>query len=404
MKKLLGLMMKRIYQSNLTPLIPTTLIPIFLVLIFSFFFPATLFAADTFDNSVATNPVAPPAETAPTLAGEDVADENRARENTADENISGGHIYTLSGNVFITHGKNSKRQVTKTSRVFSDTMVHTEDKSAAVIKFDDGQAVTLKANSTFHIQNYHYQPKQIAKSNILFSMLAGGMRFVTGLIGQSHKQGFRLTTPIATIGIRGTEFMTSMVGDSVYSQVLTGNIDLTNAAGTTLLDAGQTAVTASTNTLATLISAANIPPAAFEELLSIPLEPPSTSPTQPTASEPASISADAATAPIDAATSAGAAVGGIGIPAAGAVGGIISATTGLLGGGDTTEADSAKPASEPAQTEKIAEPAIEKESTKKPKKLSKAEKKKLKKDKKAAKKAQRKKEELENSKKSDFFQ
>ena len=111
----------------------------------------------------------------------------------------------------------------------------------------------MQANSTFHVREYSYQPDKIEKSNMLFSMLKGGMRFVTGLIGQRNKAAFKLSTPNSTIGIRGTEFMIAMVNNSMYSQVVSGSIGLTNAAGTPALGAGQAAVVTSATTLATVV-------------------------------------------------------------------------------------------------------------------------------------------------------
>jgi len=40
---------------------------------------------------------------------------------------------------------------------------------------------------------------------MLVSLLKGGFRSVTGLIGQLNRAGYRITTPSATIGIRGTD-------------------------------------------------------------------------------------------------------------------------------------------------------------------------------------------------------
>ncbi len=345
--------------------------------------------------------------------------------------IAGGRVYVVSGNVFVARGKNPKAPVAKTEHVASDTIISTDEKSAALVKFDDGQTVTLKANSAFHVQNYQYDPKKIEDSNVVFSMLAGGMRFVTGLIGQHNKSAFRLKTSTATIGIRGTEFMTTMVGDSVYSQVLAGAIDLENAAGLVPLEAGQTALVSSANTLAAVVSAAAIPPGTFEELLSLPVEPPAVSPAQsPPAQSPPerqsqpeqqappaeSSSMPSIDAPIVAPT--------VAAPAIGIVGGAVSATLGLLGGGDSdSKPDEKSDAKQGAKSEttsekkpeikpeeKQAQPdaavvAPEKKLTEKElKELRKAEKKKKKKDKKEAKKEKKRQEQMKQNSAPGFLQ
>lgn len=186
---------------------------------------------------------------------------------------AGGQVYVVSGNVFVTQGKNPAHQVVNSEAIVPDTLISTGDKSAALLKFSDGQIITMHANSALHVFDYRYDAKRAEASSIVLSMFKGGMRFVTGLIGQRRKQSFRLLTPNATIGIRGTEFMVTMVNNSMYSQVLTGNIAMTNGAGSVVLGAGQTAVVASSGALATLISAAAIPPGTFTDLLSIPVNP-----------------------------------------------------------------------------------------------------------------------------------
>jgi len=186
---------------------------------------------------------------------------------------SGNRVYVVRGNVFVAQGKNPKHRVIGNEVIVSNTLISTDKNSAALLKFEDNQIVTMQANSAFRVREYRYDAKKIENSNIIFSMLKGGMRFVTGLIGQGKKQAFRLATPSATLGIRGTEFMVTMSGKAMYSQVLSGSIVMTNAGGTTVLGAGQTAVVASPLKLGILVAASAIPSGIFSELLSIPVSP-----------------------------------------------------------------------------------------------------------------------------------
>lgn len=186
---------------------------------------------------------------------------------------AGGWVYDASGDVSIAVGKKPARSAIKNDAIASDTVINTGDKAYAVLKFEDGQVVVMQSNSTFHVREYRYEPDKIEKSNILFSMLKGGMRFVTGLIGQRNKTAFKLSTPNMTIGIRGTEFMVAMVNNSMYSQVVSGSIGLTNAAGTVALSAGQAAVATSATTMATIVPISALPAGTFSQLGAIPLPP-----------------------------------------------------------------------------------------------------------------------------------
>lgn len=221
--------------------------------------------------------------------------------------MAGSQIYVVKGDVFVAQGGNPAHRVTDTEAIVSNTLVNTGENSSALLKFEDGQVVTMQSSSSFLVREYSYDAKKIAKSNIVFSMLKGGMRFVTGLIGKLRKQSFRLSTPNSTIGIRGTEFMVAMAGNSMYSQVLKGKITMTNAAGMKVVGAGKSAVVASPKVLASLVSASAIPAGTFSELLAIPVDPtaiPAPAPAPASAPE-ATISAPAETSEVGA-TAAGA--------------------------------------------------------------------------------------------------
>jgi hypothetical protein len=194
-----------------------------------------------------------------------------AQETAPPAQAAGSRVYVISGSVSATQGKNPAHRVINSEPIVSDTLISTGDKSSALVRFEDGEVVTMQANSVLYVRNYRYDAAKNSNSSIVLSMFKGGMRFITGLIGQNRKQAFRLSTPNATIGIRGTEFMVVMANKQMYSQVLQGSIDMTNAGGTAALGAGQSAVVASPGTLATLIAASAIPPGTFRELLSIPV-------------------------------------------------------------------------------------------------------------------------------------
>ena len=183
---------------------------------------------------------------------------------------SGNRVYVISGDVFAAQGKNPVHQVTDYEVISSGTFIKTGDNGSALLKFEDGQTVSMRANSLLQVREYHYDAKRAGNSSIVFSMFEGGMHFVTGQIGLRNKQAFRLLTPNATINIHGTDFVIAMTGNSVYSQVLKGRIRMTNAAGTSIIREGQSAVVASSGSGVSLLAASAIPSGTFDGLLSIP--------------------------------------------------------------------------------------------------------------------------------------
>jgi hypothetical protein len=266
----------------------------------------------------------------------------------ASARMAGGHIYLVNGDVFVAQGNNPAHRVTNNEAIVSNTLVNTGKNSSALLRFDDGEVVTMQSNSTFRVREYRYDAKKIEDSNIVFSMLKGGMRFITGLIGQRNKQAFRLSAPNATIGIRGTEFMVAMADKSMYSQVLTGKITMTNAAGMQVVGAGQSAVVTSSAALASLVSPLAVPAGIFSELQSIPVDPSAIS-------APASTPAPAATT---GAAGAGAAVAGTSI---GVAGGALAGMAGSDSGSAQATPEATTPVASPEESPEPAKQPEEKE-------------------------------------------
>jgi len=214
-------------------------------------------------------------------------------------------VQTASGDVKAAIGSATPVMVTQNSALENGMTVTTGDNSQVVMKFEDGQVVALNANTSFKIDQYHFEQAKPQKSSIIFSLLKGAMRAVTGLIAKNNANAFTLHTPNATIGIRGTDFMAAT--GSLYLQVINGTVSATTSAGTTAFAVGQTGFVASLSALPTAIAAAQLPAAvaaSFSQLGSI-----------------AMAGAGAAAGGAGGATSGGAAAGGTAATSA-AVGGL----------------------------------------------------------------------------------
>ena len=100
----------------------------------------------------------------------------------------------------------------------------------AQLRFTDGAYVSLQPQTQFRIDQYRYEGKSDGNEKGFFSLLKGGLRTITGLVGRSNKRNYQVSTSVATIGIRGTEY-TIQYGQSVTGTVGEGEINVCNGAG-----------------------------------------------------------------------------------------------------------------------------------------------------------------------------
>jgi len=146
--------------------------------------------------------------------------------------------------------------------------VTTGQSSNVVLRFDDGQIVALRSLSRFSVESYKYESKNPGAGEVIMSLFSGGLRAITGLVGNSNRSAFALKTPIATIGIRGTDFFAAL-SQGLYAHPAKGAIGVTSTKGTTAFTAGEYSFTASATTLPTSIPASALPAGIFTELQAI---------------------------------------------------------------------------------------------------------------------------------------
>jgi hypothetical protein len=77
------------------------------------------------------------------------------------------------------------------------------------IKFIDETNLKLTEHTEVVIDEYYFDPDP-SKSRMAMKFISGTARFTTGKLGLVPKENIVITTPTATIGVRGTSFTTSV--------------------------------------------------------------------------------------------------------------------------------------------------------------------------------------------------
>ena len=117
-----------------------------------------------------------------------------------------GEVTHLSGAAIARHTDGQSRILSLRSEVREGDLIATAENTYVRLKFADGGDFVLRPNSQLKIDAYSYSEQRPESDNIAFALIKGGMRSVTGLLAKRNPANFRLATPTATVGIRGTHF------------------------------------------------------------------------------------------------------------------------------------------------------------------------------------------------------
>ena len=133
------------------------------------------------------------------------ADSNRIAQRSEVANVAASaRVASLQGPVAAVGSTGERRVVAEGGPVYPGDVVETASGGHAVLVFRDNTKVTVQARTQFKVENYVYASDNPSEGSVVFNLLSGGMRVLTGLVGRAKPQSVRMNTPTATIGIRGT--------------------------------------------------------------------------------------------------------------------------------------------------------------------------------------------------------
>ena len=160
-----------------------------------------------------------------------------------------GEVTHISGAVVAKKADGQSRILSVKSNVEEGDVLATADNSYARVKFTDGSEAVLRPATQVKIDRFNFEEQRPQGDGMALSLLKGGMRAVTGLLGRRNPAAMRVATPSATIGIRGTTFNALLVDQDgagggglapgLHVSVTDGVINLTNNGGTQNFAAGQ---------------------------------------------------------------------------------------------------------------------------------------------------------------------
>ncbi|MDH3768576.1 MAG: FecR domain-containing protein, partial [Gammaproteobacteria bacterium] len=123
-----------------------------------------------------------------------------------------GQALFVYGKAYVVSPDGSRTALRKGSTVQSGDTIVTSANGRVQMRMDDGGLLALRPQTEFVIEEFNF-PSAAGSSSAsngeprsFFALVKGGFRSITCAIGKADKSDYRVRTPVATIGIRGTDY------------------------------------------------------------------------------------------------------------------------------------------------------------------------------------------------------
>lgn len=206
-----------------------------------------------------------------------------------------GEVALVTGIATASAADGNIRKLAKGDPLYAGEIISAGANTYVNLKFSDGGLILLRPKTRFEIEDFSYSAPAAAEpapaaaaattapasaavvpsaaaasapqggtSRAFFRLLKGSFRAVSGVIGKASQADYRVATPVATIGIRGTDYFAELIDASfardpvlraslppgvsseggLYVQQFDGTTEVTSSSGLkTFVGKGQTLVT-----------------------------------------------------------------------------------------------------------------------------------------------------------------
>lgn len=135
-----------------------------------------------------------------------------------------GEVSMVLGQAYVERQDGRRHNLEVGSQIQVSDRIVTEANGHVHIRFVDNALVSVRPHSRLEVVNYDYKANRPEQSTVKFNLIEGVTRSISGAAASSARERFRLNTPIAAIGVRGTDFVVSATYDTTQALVNEGII------------------------------------------------------------------------------------------------------------------------------------------------------------------------------------
>jgi FecR protein len=161
-----------------------------------------------------------------------------------------GNVIFTSGLVEAKSKGGRTRILAKGTPVCVGETIVTSTSGRIQIRMVDNGFLSVRPDTRLRIDQFRFDGKEDGTEKSVISLLQGGFRALTGLVGHIHKKNYTIQTPNTTIGIRGTDHEPMFIPDrspefaglgepGTYDKVNKGGVILSTEHGEVIVNPGE---------------------------------------------------------------------------------------------------------------------------------------------------------------------
>jgi len=147
-----------------------------------------------------------------------------------------GETALVLGRATVTHSDGKTSAVKRGMDIRVGDRIETWSNGHVHVRFVDDALLSIRPNSVFEIDEYIFNSDNPKSSTIKFNLVEGVARTISGDGAKAARDRFRLNTPVAAIGVRGTDFVVSAEPQATRALVNEGAIVIAPLSGTCLAE------------------------------------------------------------------------------------------------------------------------------------------------------------------------
>lgn len=118
-----------------------------------------------------------------------------------------GQVSLLIGEARVVHKDGRSEPLKRGTAIAVGDRLETSANGHVHVRFVDNAAVSIRPDSVLEVHAYHYDAAKPGTNEVRLHVEQGTSRSISGRATEIDKNRFRLNTPVAAIGVRGTDFI-----------------------------------------------------------------------------------------------------------------------------------------------------------------------------------------------------